>query len=169
MRAAIMSLDTLAGADSRIEATGDDVGQRRVDGDLQIDCGVLREKAREQRREHEVRRWRQYRKAQEPGGLVAEYVDRLEDGVEVVEQRAQPRQQPLASRRRRYAARRPVEEAHAEAVFEPADGLAQSRAGDAQLDRGLGKAAPLRNGYEGVHLPQFWSSHSSSFPNNPSE
>ena len=65
MRAAIMSLDTLAGADSRIEATGDDVGQRRVDGDLQIDRGVLREKAREQRREHEVRRWRQYRKAQE--------------------------------------------------------------------------------------------------------
>src|SRR5260370_39518287 len=43
-----VSLDALAGAHSRIEATGNDVGQCRVDGDLQIDRRVLREKARKQ-------------------------------------------------------------------------------------------------------------------------
>ena len=92
----------------------------------------------------------------------------FEDRVEVVEQWAQPRQQPLAGRRRRHAARRPVEEAHAKPVLEPADGLAQPRARNSQLDSGLGKAAPLRNGHEGVHLRKLGPAHSSSIPNNPS-
>ena len=41
-----------------LRATSHNVDQRRADGDLQIDCLVLREKTRNQRRKQQVRRWR---------------------------------------------------------------------------------------------------------------
>jgi hypothetical protein len=92
---------------------------------------------------------------------------RMIAGSEVVEQRAKARQQPLAGRGRRHAARRPVEEAHAKPALELPNGLAQSRARDAQLDSGLGKAPPLRNGNERVHLRQVRPAHWSSIRNSP--
>jgi hypothetical protein len=112
-------------------------------------------------------RRRQHRQAQQAGGLVAECVHRVDDGGEIVEQWAQARQQPLAGRRRRHAARRPVKETHAKAVLEPAHGFAQPRAGDAELERGLGKAAAFRNRNEGIHLGQVRPAHWSFIPNNP--
>src|SRR5258705_10716172 len=57
--------------------------------------------------------------------LVAEGIHRVYDRRKVVEQWTQPREDLLARFGGRHAARRAVEQADAEALFEPANGLAQ--------------------------------------------
>jgi hypothetical protein len=94
-----------------------------------------------------------------PAGLSRKAFDRVEDGVEVVEQRPYLGEQLLACHRWRHATRRAVEQPHAKPALEFPDGFTQPRAGDAQLNGCGGKAAPLRDGHESVHLRQFRSAH----------
>jgi len=101
--------DDVAATKTGVEASGDDVDQAYVDGDLDGDLRIFGEEARQYRCQREFCHRRREREAQMPGGPVAECVDRFDRRIEPVEQRAQLAQHALARFGKGDAARRAIE------------------------------------------------------------
>jgi hypothetical protein len=154
-----VTLDAFVDADASIEALGDDIGQRRLDRDLEPDFGIGREEARHDRSEDELRRRRQHRQAQRAGRPIAEGIDRFERRGEIVEHRPQPFHQKLAGIGQPDAAGGAVEQPQAEPLLELADRLAQGRAGDAEMVGGAGEALALGYGDESSELGEIGRAH----------
>ena len=108
-----VAIHAIADADAGIEARGDDVGDRAINGNFKRDLRVPFEKFRQHWRQHLARHRRRHGNAQPPCGLVAERVDRFDRLFDSHKQRAQALQQLLARLGQRNAARRAIEQSHA--------------------------------------------------------
>ena len=69
-----VAFDLLAEANAGIETFGDDVGERLVEGQVQRNFRILREKSRNSRVQKKIAGWRRRRDAQHAGRLAAEFI-----------------------------------------------------------------------------------------------
>ena len=116
-------------------------------------------KPAEPRRDDLLRRHAQRVDAQRSRGP-ARGGDRLGDGgIHLPDHRCDALVKARPRRRRRHAARRAVEQPHAEPRFELADGLAQGRGREPEMIGGAREACPLDNGRKGLQLGKLGSAH----------
>ena len=92
--------------------------------------------------------------------LVAQFAQRREFGVDLVEPRAERAQQPLAGLGRGDTARRARQQPQAQPRLQCADRLAQRRLRDAELRRGPREAALPRDREERDEIVEVVSRHS---------
>ena len=157
-------LDPMAGADAGVEAIANDVGQAAVGDDLDANGGIGGQELRENGFDHRFRGRARNGETKLAAGLVAEHVDGFHRGFKTVERRPQLRQEPLADFRQRDAAGGSIEQPHAELLLETADGFAERRTRDAELDCRLSEARTLGGRHEGVHLGKTQLPHCSESP-----
>src|SRR6476660_1785914 len=112
-----VAFDSFADTDAGIETLSDDVGQRFVEGQVQRNFGILREKPRNSRTEKNIGRRRRC-EAQLADRLAAEFIRRLQRRLVLVKYRAKPLEQTLAGRGWRNRPRRALDQPHAEAFLE---------------------------------------------------
>ncbi|GAA3889544.1 hypothetical protein GCM10022405_13740 [Gibbsiella dentisursi] len=82
----------------------------------------------------------------------------------LLQRRRQPPYQPLAGLRWGNAAGGAVKQAHAKALFHPANRLAKRRGGNAQMGRGPGEAAMFYDCCESTQFSIFSAAHYVCFP-----
>ena len=97
--------------------------------------GYSRSNGRELRQQHGVQHMIAAGDAHGAGRLVAQFRQRLELGLDLVEAVADGLHQPLAGRGRRDAARGARQQPDLQPLLQPADGLAERRLRDAQRAR----------------------------------
>jgi hypothetical protein len=108
-------------------AAGDQIVDGVVDDDLEPDRRIFRHEGLQQRRQPPRGRWPRHQEAQRADRIVAEQIDALERVIDALDDRLDLGKQPFAGLGERHAAGGAVEQPHAEAVFERANGLAHGR------------------------------------------
>ncbi len=128
-----LALEGLAETEPGVEPFGHDVHEPLVGADVDLHVGVLGEKRRHEGLEGvRVPRARDG-EAQQPGRPVAQRAEGVERFVHAGERRPELGDEAGAGLREAHAARRPLQEPDADAIFEGAHGLAHGGRGDAEL------------------------------------
>ena len=116
--------DGLAETHAGIEASRDHVDQGVVDHDLDADVGIVLEKARHDRQQHQLGRLPRGAEAQRAGRLAAEIIEVFERVVDIPKRRADPREQPFAGFGQRDATGGAVNQADIEPLLDVAQRVA---------------------------------------------
>jgi hypothetical protein len=100
--------DESAPAKARIVAAGHDICQARLDGRLDGNLGISLQKARQHGPKYEPSDWRRHGQTKVARRLISKRVDRLDRGIESIEQRPELNQETLAGISWSDAARRAI-------------------------------------------------------------
>ena len=137
----------LAQAHAGIEAGRDDVELFVADGDIERDAGMGLDEAREQRAGEETLGDRGRGDPQQAAWR-AVVVGGFERGIQRGQRLRDLAEEPLAGFGEAHAARGALHQGHAQAVFQPADALADGGPGDAEAVAGLAEVVALGYGAE---------------------
>ena len=149
----------LAEPHAGVEPFGHDVGERRLDRQLDVDVGIVRQQSSHRRPEEGARGVLGGRDADRSRGLVTKLADRGELGGDLVQRGAERLQEPFAGLGRRNAPRRAHQQADAEPLLQPTDRVAERGLRRAELSRGARKTLLLGDDQEGVEIDQLLAAH----------
>jgi len=142
-----------------IEPAGDNVDESILINDLKPDLRIGREKFLNQRQDDKLRAGPRCVDPQCSGRARAKAVHLLQRIADVAQRRLQALQEPLAGIGQRHAAGRPVEQADAKPLLQPADRMADGGGGHARLGGGALKAFMAADGSEDVQVRQVGLGH----------
>jgi hypothetical protein len=152
--------DLLAYSYTRVIALRDDVGQRIVDGDLDLDVGIGRKEFGQFRPEHGVGRIVDRCDPDRASRFVAELTEGREFRLDLLEPWSDGVKQAFASLRRGDAAGGAGQQTKTETFLELPDGVAQRRLGHAEFCGCPGEAALARDRYESQQVIEVPARHS---------
>ena len=151
--------DAFAEADAGIEALFDDIDQPVRGVDLQLQIGILFEQRADDTTDDEGADRVRHINPHLAERRVAVAVQSIERCCHLAEGRIEMRDQQFAGFRQRDAARRAVEQANTDPVFEIEHGMTDCGSGDAPFLTRLAKALMPRDSRKGRKFGQFGASH----------
>ncbi|MCY1232378.1 hypothetical protein D9M72_448660 [compost metagenome] len=143
-----VALQGLAQAQPRVKAFGHQVGEAVVGDHVDGDAGAGAHEVGQQRPQHQRAGGGRGGQPQRAGGHVALLADIVGGGADLGQRRLHARQQRGPGFGQADAAGGPLQQPHAQARFQLANGLRDRRGADRQRSRGGGKAAEPRHARE---------------------
>ncbi|MNR22945.1 hypothetical protein D3C85_1399320 [compost metagenome] len=140
--------DFIAQAHAHLVPVRDDIGESGIQGDLDLDLGVLGKQRREPGPKHGLGRIFRRGDSNSAGRLVAQLRDRGQLCLDLLEAGGDVLHQSLSGFRRGDAARGPREQPDTHPGLKRTDRVAQRRLGNAELRRRACEASLMRNGNE---------------------
>ena len=153
----------LAVAHAGIVSGIDDVDERALADDLEIDLRTSPHERHHHRRQHQVDRRRRGVDAQASRGHAAQAAHLIDCLADILHRRRNAGQQQLASFGERNAARGAVHQANAEPLFHVAQPLAEARDGNALFGRGPAEILGARDGDESTEVAEVEILHCSIY------